>query len=275
MGLGDKNSTLWSESPYAFCTYPLAISLQADRVIFLEKIFHKIQADHVYWPDIQEHRWNARYRDGSLCLREYFQNNTWKHEATMTLSNGDLLSRGLKGGQWIVSLYHDPDQHPGVAWHAKVEDLFVEDWSSDVFTSLNILTGYAFSQEQSRSLLEGGLVVEKMTGHGLYENHTVILQAMDMNAGPICVRAKGHYDPFVDRLDVDLIVRPKISRALSSVATILSPWSLGLAWVGVQSIGKDVDTWNEEMYHLRGSLNDWDIIPWEPEILSFDLSVDE
>ena len=264
----------WFESPYAFFKDPVAIGLTADRFIFKGREFHKVSIDHNYDKDAIEHRWNIRYRDGSACLREYFDKNIWKHEATIILSSGEACDPSFKGGIWALSLYHDLDNDPSIVWHLRVEDLFIKNWQSDLFTGLNILSGSAFMLKQTRSLMEDGLVVDRVVGRGFIKKDTVDVEYLDVHAGAVSIQATGHYYRFIDDLKLDIVVRPKLSQAISSVATILSPWTAGLAWIGLRSFGKEVDTWNEQMYHLRGSSESWEIVPWDPEVLSLTLSED-
>jgi len=261
-----------SEETPVFFNYPIAMHLKAERVIWSDKIFHKVSLNHHYKAEAIEHRWNMSYREGSACIREYFDHNMWKHEATFLLSSGKTWDPSLKGGAWALSLYHDRDYHPHTVWHLCVADLFVENWQSDLYTSLNILSGSAFMPRQTRSLMEDGLVVEKIIGRGIIIQDVVHVESLEMHAGAVSIQGVGHYSPLVDNIQLDLIVRPKLSQAISSVATLFSPWSAGVAWIGFKSFGKEVDTWNEQMYHLRGSSEKWDIIPWEPEVLSLSLS---
>ncbi|MBM4222763.1 MAG: hypothetical protein FJ161_03050 [Gammaproteobacteria bacterium] len=237
---------------------------QVKKCKFYGKTLHNVSFEHAYWHDIDEHRWSIIGQDFSSYIREYQEDLFWKRECSILFKEGQEIFAPVYGGPWMVSLYES--DHDQLKWYLKAEDLFIEDWTSEWLTGLNLLTGHIFSDDQLRCFWEEGSVVNQVIAHGVWDHQSLGIQSLELVSGALTLTGEGSYLVEKDWLDLGIVFKPKVAQAISSLMMLWNPWAVGVSLFGVQSLGSAVNEWNEQLYHLQGRVNDWSLERWEPEV---------
>ncbi len=223
------------------------------------------QAHHLHGTWEMNHDCDLYQLYGSHLSFVYRQNNKGGDGAFILNQIGAYTSL-FDGGPLYLTFYHDGEDC--VQWHAHIQDLFLPKMTNEHFTGLNILTGQIFQEQQLRSLWYKGVCFDKVALSGRRTDAYYSIVEGYGQAGCLTIYPTGSYDRKTQKLDLLLAVRPQVSQALSSVLAILQPWTVGLTLPGVHSWGDRINEWNEELYFLRGTFQNLNLIPYEPEVVT-------
>lgn len=264
---------LWDEAQEF--ALPEALSCQVKHFDVAGHDFGKVQLSYTSSDHQTQRRWTLIHPSlRAQLIEKAEQDKISEREAVVHIDNLSFLApvvsqlAQVAKGQLIIN-YHQhsaqPDQH---FFYVAGNDIFLKNSACQQLNILNVLSGYAFSPAQFQALLTDGWLIDRITAQGFLGKGDLILQDAHVQSGATCFHAEGSYAYQNDLLAVDLLIQPKISQALPSMAFALGPLGAGIAFAGVQLFGSgQLDKMNEHKWQLQGSLQAPEIKPWEAQVI--------
>lgn len=153
-----------------------------------------------------------------------------------------------------------------------INDLFVADQQINHLKILNIFSGYIFSKQQARSLVEDGLPIDTLSAHCDIRDNLMTIKKLEFKSGATAFIMDGTYDLKTRHVDLDVHIYPKISAALPAAALLLGNIPAGIFMAGLNYFaGRDINKMNHKQLHLKGPIDRCEIENWSPEIIEFNL----